>query len=83
MAIMDTDRRSHDVLVDGFRRLTPETRLRMALRMSNDVRILSRTGIRHRHPEYSELDLDDALRVLLVGEDLFRRLFPTRRVLAP
>ncbi len=63
--------------------MTPEARLRMAARMSVDVRELTRTGIRHRHPDYSAMEIEDALHGVLLGEALFSRLFPGRRLLAP
>ncbi len=83
MALTDTDSRASAILTQGFRRMTPEARLRMAARMSVDVRELTRTGIRHRHPDYSALEIEDALHALLLGEALFCRLFPGRRLIAP
>lgn len=83
MAVTDTDSRALAVQAEGFRRMPPEARLRMAARMSVDVRDLTRAGIRHRHPEYSAIEIEDALCTLLLGEELFRKIFPGHPLLAP
>ena len=83
MAVTDTDSRALAIQTEGFRRMPPEARLRMAARMSVDVRELTRAGIQHRHPEYSAAEVEDALRALLVGAEKFRKIFPGRPLLAP
>ena len=83
MVVTDTDSRALAIQAEGFRRMPPEARLRMAAQMSVDIRELTRVGIHHRHPEYSAAEIEDALRALLVGEELFRKIFPGRQLLAP
>jgi hypothetical protein len=51
--------------------------------LSSDMRELTRAGIRARHGDYSEEDVELALRRILLGDDLFRRAWPSRPLLAP
>jgi hypothetical protein len=48
---------------ETFRRMTPEQRLAVAAEMSEEIRAIAESGIRHRHPEYS----DDEIRAALVA----------------
>lgn len=45
----------------------------MALQLSEDVRSISRSGIRARHPDYSEQELTWALNRLMLGDALFQQ----------
>jgi hypothetical protein len=45
--------------------------------LSEATRKITLEGIRRRHPEYSDLDADHALRGLLWGRELFRRVYGT------
>ena len=56
------------------RRLDGPTRLEMACRMSDDARSVSEAGIRHRHPEWSDREIQRALLVLLLGPELAKRV---------
>ena len=47
-----------DAIHRGF---SPADRLRMAIEMSEFARSLSRAGLRSRHPELSESELDDEM----------------------
>jgi hypothetical protein len=55
------------------RRFTPGERLRMAFEMSEFARSLSRAGLKNRHPELTDAELDDAMLQQLYG---FRRSCP-------
>jgi hypothetical protein len=66
-----------------FRRMTGDQRVRMAAQMSEDAREISRCGIRTRHPEYSPVEVEQALRRLLLGDDLVRRAWPDLPFVAP
>lgn len=52
---------------DIHRRFSPGERLRMAFEMSEFTRSLSRAGLRNRHPELSEAELDDEMLKQLYG----------------
>lgn len=69
---LDAARVQHAV----YRRMTPERRLRLACQMSDSIRTLSATGVRARHPEYSDRQVTLAVIRMTLGEDLFRRAYP-------
>jgi len=50
----DTSPKAAAHLAEIFRRMTPEQRLQAAFEASEFVRELALTGIRARHPEFSE-----------------------------
>jgi hypothetical protein len=83
MRARDTTLAGHEVQLDVYRRLGPSARTQLAARMSADTRQITRDGIRSRHPSYTEEEVDLALRRLLYGDDLFRRAWPGRRLIAP
>jgi hypothetical protein len=53
--------------LDAYRSMTPAERLRLADTMSSDVRSLTLSGIRSRHPEYSAEEQAAELAAILVG----------------
>lgn len=79
----DTDAESHHVQLEILRRLGPERRLDIAMRMSDEVRDIARAGIASRHPEYSGQQVRWALFRKLLGDDLFRAAYPDADVLEP
>lgn len=54
------------------RRMSGSERLELALRMCDEERELMRDGIRARHPDYTETEVEHALRRKLLGDVLFR-----------
>jgi hypothetical protein len=66
-----------------FRRMTGDQRVRMAVQMSEDAREISRCGIRARHPQYTPIEVEQALRRLMLGDDLVRRAWPALPLVDP
>lgn len=60
--------------------MAPEKRLEMACRMSDEARQLSAAGVRARHPEYTDREVELAVIRLCLGEELFRLAFPGQDV---
>jgi len=83
MRAADTTPESHTVQLEIYRRLGATGRARLAGRLSEETRQISRAGIRSRHPGYSDEDVDHALRRILYGDDLFRRVWPKSPLLTP
>jgi hypothetical protein len=74
----DTSRDADERQLKAFRAMTPEARLRLAESMSAEIRMLTRSGIQARHPEYAPAEVDVALveillRVPLASKARFRR----------
>lgn len=66
-----------------YRRMSSDERCLLAARMSVAARAISLDGIRSRHPEYDPDQARWALFRLLLGDGLFRRVWPVAPVLAP
>jgi hypothetical protein len=79
----DTTSESHEAQLEAYRRLGPAGRANIAARLSADTRELARGGIRARHPDYTEEEVERALRRLWLGDELFRRAWPSHSLLAP
>lgn len=79
----DTTPESHDVQMTIYARLGPAGRARLAGQLSEDARELARCGIRARHPEYAEVEVEFAFRRILYGDELFRRAWPKQPLLEP
>ncbi len=57
-----------------LRRLDAETRLKMAFEMSDYLRSIVEAGVRLRHPEYDEKQINRQVTRLMIGERLFREI---------
>lgn len=79
----DTSAEAHEVQLAIWRGMGPEGRHRLVVRMSEELRELSRSGIRMRHPNYTETEVELALRRLAWGEVLFRQVYPEHAALVP
>ncbi|MBI3929654.1 MAG: hypothetical protein HY319_29200 [Armatimonadetes bacterium] len=72
----DTSPEAHRAQIEAYRRMTPGRRTELAFQMSYLVRETARAGIRSRHPDYSETEVEMALRRLILGHDLFGAAHP-------
>jgi hypothetical protein len=59
-----------------LRRMGSDGRVRVMFELSETLRAVLRSGIRHRHPEYTEAQVRWALLRLTLGEPLFRQACP-------
>jgi len=64
-------------------RLGPEGRVALAARMSEDLREVTRAGIRQRHPDYADPIVELALRALTWGPELFSEVYPDTAIPPP
>lgn len=76
----DTTLEAAKVQWDIWRRLTPDRRLQLACEMSDTLRRITASGVRSRHPEYSEDEVKLAVIRLCLGEELFRQVYPDVKV---
>jgi hypothetical protein len=71
------------VQVEILRGMDLSERLRRALECADEGRELARCGIRSRHPEYDERDVERALRRLWLGDPLYRAAYAGEPLLDP
>jgi hypothetical protein len=79
----DTSPAAAEAQRNVLRRMSSAQRFELIVSAAETGRELARAGIRHRHPDYSPEDVESAMLRLLLGDDLYRRAWPTRRVLEP
>ncbi len=82
-APLDTTVGAHGVQRDIYRRLGGAARVAMLFRLNALVRETAMAGIRRRHPSYAEAQVRMALRRLLLGDDLMRKVFPDQDLVDP
>ncbi len=63
-----------------YRRMPPEQRLRLACQMSDSIRVVAADGVRARHPDYNQRQVQLAVIRMTLGEELFRRVYPEEDV---
>jgi len=56
----------------GFRAMRPQDRLRLAVTMTEEVLEIARAGIRRRHPQWTDVQIQEELEELLFGTELAR-----------
>ena len=59
-----------------LRRLGAEARAKMAFEMSDNLRSTVESGVRYRHPDYSEQKIQKEVLRLMIGEALFKQVYP-------
>ena len=77
---LDTTLEAARVETAVLRRMGSTRRAAMTAELCETVRSLARSGIRQRHPEYHEHEVNLALGRLLLGEKLFREACPEESV---
>jgi hypothetical protein len=58
-----------------LRRLDAETRLKMAFELSDNLRSIVEAGVRLRHPQYDEQQINRQVIRLMIGEALFKQVY--------
>ena len=79
----DTTLKAEWAQIDIFRRMKPEQRLKMAIELSETTRKLTEEGIKARHPEYSDDEVRLAIIKILLGDELFRLIYPHKKEIKP
>ena len=75
----DTSRDALRTQFDALRRITPAQRLALMDDLTQLVRSMAREGLRRRHPELAEAELDALFSELVLGPDLAARVLEHRR----
>lgn len=53
-----------------------EGRAKLTFELCENLRRITRAGIRHRHPDYTEPQVTQAYLRLILDKDLFQQVFP-------
>jgi hypothetical protein len=76
----DTTLDAEKIQIDVLKKIGAEGRLKMTLELSDNIRNITMSGIRTRHPEYSEDMIMKALIKYLHGESVFKYYFSGDRL---
>ena len=76
LTFFDTSAGAFAQQIAALRRRGIEGRAIMAFELSDNLRAITESGIRHRHPEYDEAKIRLALIRLTAGKTVYRLLFP-------
>ena len=79
----DTTPDAAAVQTEIYRRMGASRRAELAAEMSEMARTIALESIRRRHPDYNAEQARMALFRMLLGDDLFRRVWPQEPLLAP
>jgi hypothetical protein len=71
------------VQIAVYRRRGGAWRLQTSLQLSDFTRRLTLSGIRHRHPEYSEQQVKRAFMRLMHGDEVARAIWPNEPLVSP
>ncbi len=72
----DTSKDAAAKQVEVLRNMGLEGRARRTFQLCDNLREVTKAGIRHRHPDYTERQVTQAYLRLICDEKLFREMFP-------
>ena len=70
----DTDPRIEKIQIEMFRQVSPARKMRMVAQMNYTVRTFMMAGLKQRNPEATPETLRRMLAVLLLGDELARKV---------
>ncbi|MCE7871786.1 hypothetical protein DYH09_15590 [bacterium CPR1] len=79
----DTSPEAEAVQLAVLRSLSGAQKVAICFELSEASREYTRSGIRSRHPEYCEHQVELALRRMTLGDDLFQKAWPDEPLLSP
>jgi hypothetical protein len=83
MSHSDTSPEAAEILRERLRRMTPSQRVEEGVRLCKLARQVMRAGIRKRHPDYAQAQVEMALARLLWGDELYQKARPDWPLLDP
>lgn len=79
----DTTDAAFELQLMAYRAMSPNDRLAIGVAMSDEIRALTKAGIRDRHPEFTDAQLADALAEIMLGPELAEKIGRTRPATTP
>lgn len=72
----DTSKEAAAKQMEVLRNMGLEGRARLTFQLCDNLREITKAGIRHRHPDYTERQVIQAYLRLICNEKLFQDVFP-------
>lgn len=63
-----------------LRRLDPQTRAEMTFELSDNLRSIVEAGVKMRHPNFDQQQVEKEVLKLMIGEPLFRQIYPDVKI---
>jgi hypothetical protein len=79
----DTDGAAHAAQIAAYRRMSGRERCAVVFRLNRLARRTAESGIRSRHPEYSDEQVRRGLLRLLFGDEVARGVWPNEVLVDP
>jgi hypothetical protein len=80
---LDTTPEAHAIQVEAYRGMGGRGRTAVMFRLNDLARQVTLAGIRGRHPDYTERQALQALRRLMLGDELTRAVWPEHPLVEP
>ena len=78
----DTSRAAEVKQIEILRRMGLSGRAELTFQLCNNLRNITKAGISHRHPEYTEQQVTQAYLRLILDPELFKQVFPNCEISA-
>ncbi len=80
---LDTTPEAYEIQLKIFQAMTTEERFQRYIELAQTSRNLMATGVRMRHPEYTEDQVRLAVIRLQLGDELFCKVYPQAKEIVP
>lgn len=78
----DTSRAAELMQIETLHRMGLSGRAALTFQLCDNLRHITKAGIRHRHPDYSEQQVTQAYLHLILEPELFEQIFPNSEISA-
>ncbi len=73
--LKDTDKNSERIQNKILREMPKDVKIEISLDLARTAIELLKTGIRQRHPEYTDDEIEDALKRIILSDDLYEKVY--------
>ncbi|OQY07446.1 MAG: hypothetical protein B6I25_01850 [Planctomycetales bacterium 4572_13] len=77
----DTSKEAAEVQAEALRRMGLSGRAELTMQLCDNLREITKAGIRHRHPDYTDQQITQAYLRLILESELFQQIFPNCEIL--
>lgn len=77
---LDTNINAKKAQIIAIRNMSVSRRAELFFEMNENQRQILAAGVRQRHPDYSDQDVNLAVIRLMLGDDLFVKIYPDTRI---
>ena len=78
----DTSQVAANVQIETLRKMGLSGRVELTFQLCDNLRQITKAGIRHRHPDYTDQQVTQAYLRLILEPELFDQVFPNCEILA-